>query len=169
MILQFLFAILLTSACNTSGAQENGNKNKGVQFGGNNKDDTTSVTVIQFDQKRSWPFPKDYTPTTLSKKEIETLDSLIKAYTKKYNDSLKGYLRKDYGVDFDKFKYKRQYIPVVNREGEIEVWANFFCVFDGQKWQTEIILVQDGGNCFFRLKVNLSTKICYSFLVNGYS
>ncbi len=64
-------------------------------------------------------------------------------------------------------KYKRQYFPVINEKGDKEVWVNCFCRNIDGNWKEELILVQDGGNCFFQLKVNLKAKKYYEFTVNG--
>jgi hypothetical protein len=55
----------------------------------------------------------------------------------------------------------------MNTKGDKEVWVNCFCRNAVGNWKEELILVQDGGNCYFQLKVNLNTKKYYEFTVNG--
>ncbi|HAS44793.1 MAG TPA: hypothetical protein DCS93_30215 [Microscillaceae bacterium] len=63
-------------------------------------------------------------------------------------------------------EYKRQYVAVVNKQGQKEVWINCFCA-DGFDWKRAIVTVLDGGKCFFNLKINLAQKKYYDFAVNG--
>ncbi len=44
---------------------------------------------------------------------------------------------------------------------------NSFCTTLDNRWKTEFILVDDGGNCFFNFKINLTTKKYYELNVNG--
>ena len=66
----------------------------------------------------------------------------------------------------DVSKYYKQFIAVINKQGEKEVWINCFCSKD-PKWKNEVVLVLDGGNCYFQLKINLTKKLVYDFMVNG--
>jgi hypothetical protein len=69
-------------------------------------------------------------------------------------------------------KYKRQYIAVYNEYGEKEVYINCFnakYIEELGYWKTKLVVVRDGGNNFFQLKINLSKKIYYDFFVNGYA
>jgi len=66
-------------------------------------------------------------------------------------------------------RYKRQYLPVTNELGEKEVWINCFCTTHNRNWKESILSAKDGGNCFFKLKVNLTNDVFYDFWVNGSS
>ena len=58
--------------------------------------------------------------------------------------------------------------PIQKNNGQKEVWVNCFCQLSGDnKWKTEVVHVADGGNCYFNFKINLTTKTCYDFAVNG--
>lgn len=131
--------------------------------------DTSSVAVIAFDQNHDWPFKHTYKPTTLSEKEIALLDSLLKQCVSNYNQSLASNMKTDYGIDFVKYKYKRQYMAVLNDQGQKEIWINGFCDTWDKQWKKEVVLVHDGGNCYFNLKINLTTKECFELSVNGYA
>ena len=131
--------------------------------------DTSTVAIIVFNQNYDWPFKHTYTPTTLSENEIQQLDSLFRQCIFIYNSNLASDRKRSYSIDFLKYKYKRQYIAVINDKGEKEVWINCFCNAQEKHWKTKIILVEDGGNCYFNLKINLTTKDCFEVSVNGYS
>ena len=59
-------------------------------------------------------------------------------------------------------------VDVLNTKGEKEVWVNcLWDVDDIKKLQNHIIFVFDGGACYFKVKINLTTKKILSFGVNG--
>jgi hypothetical protein len=59
---------------------------------------------------------------------------------------------------------------VINQEGEKEIWINFFCnEWESVGWKTDLMIVLDGGNCYFNLKVNLTNKTYSELIINGYA
>lgn len=68
-------------------------------------------------------------------------------------------------------KYYKQLITYIDPRNDKIVWVNCFCdidEFDLRKtWRKSIVLVMDGGNCFFQLKINLTKGTIYDFRVNG--
>jgi hypothetical protein len=57
---------------------------------------------------------------------------------------------------------------VTNKKGEKEVWVNCFCdTWNSNRWKTEILFVEDGGNCYFNFRINLATKKYHDLGVNG--
>lgn len=130
--------------------------------------DTSNIAIIPFDQIGNWPFDNRYETTNLTEMELIELDRLISDCIAGYNSGLQETLKNDYGIDI-KRKYKRQYVPVLNNKGKKEIWVNVFCSTWDNRWKKEILLVHDGGNCYFNLKINLSTRKCFDFSVNGYA
>lgn len=129
--------------------------------------DSSIYIVISFDPSSSFPFSNKCKKANLTSSEISDIDLLLKKCVEDYNSSLKDDKKAYFGIDLIKEKYKRQYVPVVNERGEKEIWVNCFCRdFDG-RWRKDIIHVDDGGNCFFNFKINLTKKKCYEFFVNG--
>jgi hypothetical protein len=63
--------------------------------------------------------------------------------------------------------YKRQYVCAINHKGEKIVWVNCFCNSNGKNPKKQIISVNDGGNCFFGLYINLTNETYYDFIING--
>lgn len=64
--------------------------------------------------------------------------------------------------------YKRQLVVVTNKRGEKVVWVNCFCRKGNQaSWRHQIVEVDDGGNCYFNVKLNLTRRIWYDLMVNG--
>lgn len=131
--------------------------------------DTSLIAIIPFTQSGNWPFKPIYKPASLNQKELKEIDSLLNNCIEEYNAGLSEQLKPRYGVDRKKYKYKRQYVAALNPSGEKEVWINCFCSSMGERWKKELMLVDDGGNCYFNLKVNLNTKMCYEMVVNGYA
>lgn len=103
---------------------------------------------------------KNAKATTLSDREILELENLLNACIKDYNQ---GRSEKIVGVH----KYYKQFVPAINENGEKEVWINCFCKVSNTSWQQHIMVVMDGGNCYFQVKVNLSKKAFYELVVNG--
>lgn len=67
-------------------------------------------------------------------------------------------------------EYKRQYLPLINENGDKVVWVNSFCsIPEGWNWHTDILGTNDGGNCYFNLTLNLTKRSCEEMSVNGYA
>jgi hypothetical protein len=131
--------------------------------------DTSVIAVLPFDTTQTWIF-KECKQESLSTTDFEIIDSLltqcVDTYNKeqeiryKENKPVKNYL-------LDLKTHKRQYIAVINDKGEREVWVNCFCRTWDRNWKKEIIMVEDGGVCYFNLKINLTNKKYYELMVNG--
>lgn len=68
-------------------------------------------------------------------------------------------------------QYYKQCIISYNKEGEKIVWVN--CVRKNigyeNEWNKAIIEVEDGGDYYFNLKININTKTYYEMYVNGFA
>lgn len=119
----------------------------------------SNYVVIPYIKSEFAPF-KNVTEATLHTGEIKQIESLTNKAIREYNKQTKwGKIDKNYKV---------QLVPVINEKGEKEVWINCFCSSHGD-WRKGIIMVDDGGSCFFNLKINLSKSIAYELTVNGYA
>ncbi len=140
--------------------------------------DTTKYTIIEYNEESKWVFNKKCRKTTLTKNDLNNIEILFNQGVKEYNigaeqrlEKLKEenpktkFQRKYFIIDLD--DYKRQYVAVLNQKNEKEVWINCFCRDFGGNGKESILIVFDGGNCFFNLKINLTTKKYYDFRVNG--
>ena len=129
--------------------------------------DTSKTAIIKFDKKGNYPFDNTFNPISLTKSDIYYIDSLLIACVTDYNNSLDKD-HKEWSIDLKKNNYRKQLIAVTNKKGEKEVWVNCFChTWDNNNWKKDILLVHDGGNCYFNFKVNLVTKKFYDLSVNG--
>jgi hypothetical protein len=127
------------------------------------------IAIIPYNNSRNWPFGKTYTSSTLTQSDIEKIERLFTACISDYNKKLSADNKQYFSIDLTKEKYKRQYVAVINKKGDKEVWINCLCQTHGNDWRTSIIMVDDGGNCFFNLKINLTKEKCYDLIVNGYA
>lgn len=68
-------------------------------------------------------------------------------------------------------KYIRQYFGYINDKGEKVIYINGFVrdlePIRDNSWQKEIVIIMDGGNANWRIKINLNTKSLFDFNVNG--
>lgn len=133
----------------------------------------SNYAILKFNSADNWMFAKGE-PTDLSIDEI----SIIEAVLKKCVDSMNVVAEKKYTElkkqdpstikeTIDIQNYKRQFVSVITDKGKI-VWVNCFCDASwATNWDTEILQVFDGGNCFFNLKIDLTTKRYFDVIVNG--
>ena len=128
------------------------------------QDDQLKYTILKWDKSYYWIF-SNVTAASISPTEIKLLEDLMSKAITAHNLSK---------VD-DAYKigplsnYHFQFIPVFTKKGQKEVWVNALCSNPGINWRKEIIIVNDGGNCYFNLKVNLTTRGYYQLYVNGYA
>jgi hypothetical protein len=62
--------------------------------------------------------------------------------------------------------YRRQYIGIVHGDQEV-VYASFFCETLRQDWTRKPIVVEDGGDCYFRLEYDPQTHTFSHLEING--
>jgi hypothetical protein len=139
--------------------------------------DTSVIAVLPFDTTQNWLFI-DSKPVELTNADLTQIEKLLKECVDNYNpeqerqfneikakDPSAKIYKKHFVIDLT--EYKRQYVAVTNDKGEKEVWINCFCDTWGKNWRKEQILVKDGGNCYFNLKINLTKGEYYELTING--
>lgn len=75
------------------------------------------------------------------------------------------------------FEYYKQYVPYIDERGHRIIIVNAFCEIptfwneNDEKvefdWRNNIVLVDDGGDCYWGIKVDLDTQTYFDFRVNG--
>lgn len=128
--------------------------------------DTSKIAIIPLAKTGSYPFGDDFKRAVLTQKDLKIVDSIINQCVADYNNSLKPEY-KQFSIDLNKGNYRKQLVVATNSKGEKEVWVNCFCRASDNRWKTEIMYVDDGGNCYFNLKINLAKKGYYDLGVNG--
>ncbi len=90
----------------------------------------------------------------------------------KAEEKIEEYLRSDparYAELWRKLpNYKRQYVGIIVN-GHKRIFCNFFCskTFFPSEYLSVPLVVDDGGECFFRIEYDLGDKKCYNFNANG--
>ncbi|WP_400076953.1 hypothetical protein [Winogradskyella sp. R77965] len=129
-----------------------------------NQNRAKDFVVIEIDSTNSFMF-KGLKPAKLNKDEIESIHNIVEACVNAYNDE-RNY-SKDDSEYLSLINYSRQYIAYYNKKGEKEVWANFYSGnLDGVD-RKQILIVEDGGNSYFQLNINLDKNKCEDLSVNG--
>ncbi len=139
--------------------------------------DTSFIAILPFDTAQYWVF-NDNKPTDLTNIDLVKIETILNLCINDYNKEQEKQLKeinnkqpeyklekKNFNIDL--IRYKRQYVATINSKGEKEVWVNCFCNTWDKNWRTNLIFVFDGGNCYFNLKINLTTGQYYELMVNG--
>jgi len=104
-------------------------------------------------------------PATLNQTELATLSKLLNSVCEKHNSET-------HNADFQiksLRKYYFQLVPVKNQKGETEVWVNALCDISHYDWKKKVMMVMDGGNCYFNIKINITKGTNEILMVNGYA
>lgn len=137
----------------------------------------SDYVILPYQSNWYWTF-KNAKPGKLSQSELVDIDKILKIAIKNNNDKQREELQKYNEVnpnnpitktayELSLEGYKRQFVPIINNIGQKEVWINFFCEELGVKdWKTTLVLVEDGGNCYYSIKINLTTKTYYELEIN---
>ena len=169
----FIFLILISS-CNENKKTDktiNGQKTQ-AEF----KLAKSDYTILTYRHEWHWIF-KNAKTAELSESELNDIEQILRIAVKENNDSRRIALKNNSNKEMLESRYelkidgfKRQYIPIINSEGQKEVWINLFCNdFGMEHWKNELFEVEDGGNCHYNLKINLETKKYYDLSINGYA
>ncbi len=172
VIIVFLISAFIVYSC-SSNAESHLKNDEALTI------DSSMIAIIPYQSNQDWLF-KNAVASSINTSEIKEIDSILVSSINKYNAYQKKEMERivktqqkikmslhDYIIDIK--NYKRQYVVVINKIGEKEVWINCFCDKAKENWKSEIVSVRDGGKCYFNLKVNLSTKQYFEFYVNGES
>lgn len=165
-MLIFIFLIFFLVSCdNIKSTSEFKKKQKAKNILSDTIVNLNNIAVFPYSENQFiFKNSKDYNLTNQDLKEIEVLlqKSIID-----YNETHKNYLLRVNEPLINLQNYKRQYVAVINSNNEKEVWINFVCNRNNANWKKYIIEVDDGGSCYFNLKINLTKKKFYDFIVNG--
>ena len=145
----------------------------------NPRADTMTVdtsAIAQLPPNGLFPF-EGAKEATLNSQELQQIEAILFLAVRTYNARRAKQFAKHkqkYPNDtldkqqflIDLAQYKRQYVAVINQQGQKEVWVNCFCSVNFD-WKQEIVKVLDGGKCFFHLNINLTQEKYYDFAING--
>lgn len=171
-----VFLILISSCKEKTKSEQNDNSSKPEALF---KLDKTDYAILKIEPKNNWIF-KNGILSDLSQTELIEAEKILKKAVKENNEIQKQNLKihnekypenkwTETGYELDLNKFQRQYWPVINENGEKVVWINFFCS-DNESISTDtIVMVLDGGNCYFNIKINLTNKTYSELSINGYA
>jgi hypothetical protein len=63
-------------------------------------------------------------------------------------------------------EYQRQYIGL-ERGGRKIIYGNYFCNSGGVDWRQKLVIMIDGGECFFQVEYDVESGFFIKLLVNG--
>ena len=166
MIKYFIGLILLTS-CGQNYKQD---KKEKIVKRSEIKADTLVYKIIHYKSEENVN-NEQFKASNLTRQEISKVENLLNQSIEIWNiEKEKEFLKfktehQNYKIEKNRMlitlnEYKRQYTPVINKENEKEVMI--YCACDGY-----FGLVQDGGKCYFKLKVNLTKMTFTQIRING--
>lgn len=138
--------------------------------------DTTVVAVLPFEATLIHQ-GASMKPDSLSKADFPIIDELLQTCIAAYNpeQEVKFNILNTEHPEFklqktnfiiDLSKYQRQYMSYIDTTGDRIVWVNCFCKTLENDWKNTPIVVADGGNCFFNVKINLTKQSYTDLFVN---
>lgn len=177
MARQLIISTFILTTCLTSCGQKNTETKNQENLTNTIQIDTSVIAVLPLDTNLRWVF-KTGKPTNLTSDDLLKIEAILKICIDEYNPEQERQFQEinnkhpEYKLDKKNFiidlpRYKRQYMATINSKGEKEVWINCFCGQWDKNSRTNPVLVKDGGNCFFNLKINLTTGEYFELMVNG--
>jgi hypothetical protein len=126
--------------------------------------DTNIYVILPYDSAAmmamNWRY-KNARPDHLTRLEVDSLETIIDSAYRAFTRDSTAYLHDLLPLS----KYYRQYVAVVTSKGERQVWVNFVC--GGSSWRYRPVIVDDGGNCFVQLFINLTQRRAYDLIPAG--
>jgi len=142
--------------------------------------DTSAIAMFENDTGKLYLLPQGSGLASLTQNDLGIADSLFNTAVNDYNNKqrplLKGWYKKFQLQDSTRVlinpkKYRRQYFAYTDSNGQKIIYINCFCndhnFRDHPNWKKYEVIVDDGGNCYFELKVNIDHKKYFDFFVNG--
>ena len=121
--------------------------------------------VIETGTKMEWVFGTNYKPYTPAVEDIKLAEDLLQQC---FSKQVSGTVNRFNGKKLE--DYNRQFLGGITESGEKIIWINCLCKRESEvlnKWKTDLIIVADGGNCFFNVKVNVNRQVYYDLMING--
>jgi hypothetical protein len=102
----------------------------------------------------------DWVPTA---EEVRTLEKQLATYLPRQQDAFDG---SKIPIEDRLPTYKRQYWGVLENEKRV-ISANFFCDAFHYDWKNQMVMVLDGGDCYFQIQYDVDTVTFFDMYVNG--
>jgi len=113
-------------------------------------------SFFTYDSAYYHQFSEDMTPYDLTNEDLQKIEGILASCVK------------DARLHLALSEYFKQCIAVKNKNNERVVWINFLCnPRNIEMLKYFVIYTNDGGDCFFNVKINLDKETCYDLWVNG--
>jgi hypothetical protein len=150
--------IIVNPACRPRTSQIHFKRSDTLQSEGLNFD-TSKIAIFNLSAEE-WLSKRfdDTKPFNLTDADLKTIDAVF----------IKCLIENN--IDTGHFHYKRQYVPFIDKAGHKKVWINCFCSDfndDIAYWRKSIVLVSDGGSCFFNVIIDIMDNSFSNFSVNA--
>ncbi|GEM_PF-715684 len=160
-----------------------GKKERKVSLGENEnllfKLDSTRFCVFEYNSGYHWIFPENSIKCELTNEDLKIAEQLLNQEIKKFNEEgeIRSFYLKEkfpdrhlnerqFSIKLE--EYRRQYIIATSPTGDRILHINLFCGTEGfEFWREEYVSVDDGGNCFFQVLINISKMKLLDLSVNG--
>jgi hypothetical protein len=165
-----LLPLILLISCANNGKITDFDKYHDVDNYHFNNIEGIDFVILHYEPNDKWVHEllfKNGVPADLTKIDLENINELLQMAVNNYN-----ILKEPRNKDIDLSKYNRQYIAILNENGEKEVYVNCFKnshVRKDEYWKSDLYIVMDGGSAYFKVKINLTKGFYYNFSVNGYA
>lgn len=108
-------------------------------------------------------FDESYKTNLLTKKQLLILKTLINRVSDSLNLVVTSTNLNTQKIDT--LKHQFQIVSAKDSKGQSVVWVNALCDED-KAWRRMLVFVDDGGNCYYHFKINLTEKRYYSISLN---
>jgi hypothetical protein len=121
-------------------------------------DDNILITTNEFEGVIFRDY--DWVPTV---EEVRILEKQLETYLPQQRDAFDG---SKIPIEERLPTYKRQYWGVLKNEKRV-IFANFFCNSFHYDWTEQVVIVLDGGDCYFQIQYDVETGTLFDLRVNG--
>jgi len=120
-----------------------------------------NYTLISYNSQNHSPIFKDVGFHDLEQPETIKVSKIVEKAFSEHNKSAPEQAKiSNIG------RYKFQLVSAKNSKNETVVWVNALCSA-ADDWRRRLIIVSDGGSCFFNLYINLTKETHEGISVNG--
>ncbi|OSY87116.1 hypothetical protein WH52_12665 [Tenacibaculum holothuriorum] len=130
--------------------------------------DDKTVILLSSDYKNTPYENSGYKGWIPSQRDFKLYDEILKKELEKSNFSFLKRPRNKYLRN-----YYKQILPFINNQGDRILHVNAFCkILDSPdevmfSWKENYMSVNDGGECYWKININLDKKKSSDFKING--
>lgn len=121
------------------------------EFLADTTDGTAYIAILKND---------DYKNLSINNDELIQINELLINSVEDFNAK-----NPDYTINLR--YYKRQYVPQLNEKGEKEIAIYGLCATAGELWKQGVIMIHDGGKCYFYVVINLDENTYNTLQIHG--